>query len=557
MTIKSRFLISITLILLLTGVFSWFSVRVITDNLVTNWVSLYAEKQLKYDEVRTLLPLTHELDAAKEFASLNTIIAWAKDPNNESLKHTALKEASKFRHRFSDNAFFIALSKNNQYYYYDDNIKTPDNTPLNYTLDKSKKSDAWFYSLIDSPLEFHLNINPDVNLGVVKLWSDVLIRDENGNVIAAVGSGLDLSSFVDKIVSKQDINSAITFTNLEGAIQLHQEESKIDYGTIAKQHVDKKLIFQLLDDAVSKVKLQHGFDLARQVPNSIEAVMVNKNGLRQLASIIYIPEVDWFQVNFIEIDRFLPWTEFSGFLVVLFISLVCALIIVYILITFMVLKPLKELDKSILSLKNNECRTPKFTPSAGLEIKKLMTHYQQMSHSLLGYQHELESKVAERTQELNLIAQIDPLTQLYNRRGFDTHMTRYMDHWQQDGQAFYLINIDIDFFKSINDQYGHAIGDNLLQEIAAYLKETVGDEGETARWGGDEFLILAKADNQGPNNILESLKNDCASLSTKADILDINISFSFGYTCVEEGDSIEKMLHRADKAMYKIKFANR
>jgi diguanylate cyclase (GGDEF)-like protein len=554
MTIQSRFLISTTLILLLTGFFSWLSMRVVAEGIVANWVEIYAEKQLRYDKVRTLLPLIQEVNLSKEFSKIESIKNWAKQPSNEELKERALHDAEIFRSRFSDNSFFIALRKNNHYYYSDNDEEKSGINSYRYTLDQSKPEDSWFYSIISAKKDIHLNVNPDVELGLVKLWSDVLIRDEE-DILGVIGTGLDLSDFLHQMVEKQDIYSSIFFTNYEGSIQLHQREELIDYASITKQAKDKKLIFQLLDDDTSKLQLQNSFDLAKRNPNSVETITVYKDGIRKLASVSYIAEIDWFQVNFIEINHFLPWTEFSSLFVVFIISLISALIIFYILITLIVTKPLEELDDSIRALEKNKSKTPKVSRFAGSEIKRLISDYKNMSFSLLEYQNQLELKVAERTKALNTLSQLDPLTNLYNRRGIELYVQDYMKEWKEDGHSFSVITIDINDFKMVNDKYGHSIGDKVLESISDYLKRIISDKGEVSRWGGDEFVILIKErEDQPMSGIIDRLMKDSKSLKINVGDKEFNVMFSIGFSSIKEGDSFKDILNKADKNMYSMKF---
>lgn len=556
MTLQSRFLISITIIFSLTGFFSWVSMKVLAEDIISNWVEIYAEKQLRYDKVRTLLPLIQEVELSKEFAEIDSIKNWANDPDNQELKETALGDAEEFRTRFSDNSFFIALKKNNNYYYRDDEAEKSGMDSYRYTLDPSKSENAWFYSIMKINLSVHLNVNPDVELGVVKLWSDVLIRKGN-EILGVVGTGLDLSDFLDQMVEKQDIYSAIFFTNYEGSIQLHQEEALIDYASITKQSEDKKLIFQILDDEGSKTQLRNSFQLAKGSPNSVKTAVFYKNGIRELASVIYIPEIDWFQVNFIDVDYFLPWTEFSSLFFVFLISLIIALIVIYLLIKLIVTNPIKELDNSICALKRNEILVPEINKRAGLEIKNLVSHYKEMSDSILEYQSELEKKVEERTKALSLLSQLDPLTSLYNRRGIELYINEYMRQWDESKQAFSIINIDINDFKIVNDKYGHSIGDEVLKKIASYLKNTLLGKGEVSRWGGDEFIITIKhLDSHTFSGLLDQLISDSRSLSVELNSQELFITFSVGCTSVKENDTIESMLNRADKDMYSMKFSD-
>ncbi|MEO9274496.1 GGDEF domain-containing protein [Marinomonas sp. 5E14-1] len=530
--------------------------KVLAEDIISNWVEIYAEKQLRYDKVRTLLPLIQEVELSKEFAEIDSIKNWANDPNNQELKEAALRDGEEFRTRFSDNSFFIALNKNNNYYYHDDEVKKLGIDSYRYTLDPNKPEDAWFYSIMKINLSVHLNVNPDVELGVVKLWSDVLIRKGN-EILGVVGTGLDLSNFLDQMVEKQDIYSAIFFTNYEGSIQLHQEEALIDYASITKQSEDKKLIFQILDDEGSKAKLRNVFQLAKETPNSVKTAIVYKNDIRELASVIYIPEIDWFQVNFIDVDYFLPWTEFFSLFFVFLISLIIALIVTYLMIKLIVTKPIKELDDSVCALKRNKILEPKINKRAGLEIKNLVSHYKEMSDSILEYQNKLEEKVEERTKALSLLSQLDPLTSLYNRRGIELYLNEYMRQWNVSKQAFSIINIDINDFKLVNDKYGHFVGDEVLKEIANYLKSTLLGKGEVSRWGGDEFIITIKhLESHTFSSLLDQLINDSRSLILKLKNQELVITFSVGCTSIKENDTIESMLNRADKDMYSMKFSD-
>lgn len=556
MAIKSRFLTITALIILLIGAFSWLSMRVLAEDIIISWVERYAEKQIKYDKVRMLMPLIQEVNLSKEFAEIASLKAWAKQPDNADLQQKAWQDAEDFRLRFAENAYFMALKNNNHYYYSDDKV-TSNYEFYRYTLDASKPTDAWFYQIMAEQIDLHLNVNPDVELGVIKLWSDVLIRDGD-DILGVVGTGLDLSLFLQQMIDQQDIYSAIVFTNYEGSIQLHQQEELIDYAALTMQAHNKRLIFQLLDDESSKVLLQESFQRAKANPNQVEMVSVNKQQTRQLASVIYIPEIDWYQVNFIDINNFLPINEFFSLLMVFLIGLVGALIIMYCLLSLMVTRPLAELDVSIRALGENDYRAPQLSCFAGKEIKRLSRHYQKMSTALLEYQFELETKVAQRTEALNRLAKIDPLTELYNRRGFEIYMTHYMQNWQQHGERFGVINLDVNKFKEVNDEFGHAAGDQVLQRIAKYLQSTVGKRGQVARWGGDEFLILLGPDHLDYMTVLITILED----KKPAFILDaahqeVRVQFSVGSASIQENDTLESLLQRADKAMYAMKFAGR
>src|SRR5262249_41689418 len=109
------------------------------------------------------------------------------------------------------------------------------------------------------------------------------------------------------------------------------------------------------------------------------------------------------------------------------------------------------------------------------------------------YQADLEH-VTLRTRELNKglerLANVDPLTELCNRRGLHTQLTIEMQRARRSGGALAAVLIDCDDFKTINGRFGHAVGDAVLKELARRLKDSLRPSDHICRLGGDEFLAL-------------------------------------------------------------------
>ena len=104
----------------------------------------------------------------------------------------------------------------------------------------------------------------------------------------------------------------------------------------------------------------------------------------------------------------------------------------------------------------------------------------------------MELKLQRKTAELTQQATLDPLTQLYNRRGMREHVSEALQDLEHSNQVFSLILFDIDDFKKLNDEHGHGRGDEVLREVAAIASDTLTAQEPIARWGGEEFLVLCK-----------------------------------------------------------------
>lgn len=155
--------------------------------------------------------------------------------------------------------------------------------------------------------------------------------------------------------------------------------------------------------------------------------------------------------------------------------------------------------------------------------------------------------------ELMLRATTDYLTKLWNRRHFmNTAKVLYSSSVREQIHIT-IVMIDLDFFKAINDTYGHEAGDEVLREVSAGLKARTRESDVLARIGGEEFCLLAinvepKSQESFLNDILETI----SSITFNFDGVEVSVSASMGVT-TELGTSLDDMMIRADNALYKAK----
>jgi diguanylate cyclase len=150
---------------------------------------------------------------------------------------------------------------------------------------------------------------------------------------------------------------------------------------------------------------------------------------------------------------------------------------------------------------------------------------------------------------------LDSLTQVFNRNAFSRLLEQTLAS-QHDGVA--LVILDIDHFKQFNDQYGHPLGDRVLQHVGQLLRETLPARGIAARYGGEEFCIILRDcfDVETAHAFADQLRLKIQSLRIKVrstdQVLD-TITASFGYALARNDDTMESLLTRADDALYQAK----
>ncbi len=172
------------------------------------------------------------------------------------------------------------------------------------------------------------------------------------------------------------------------------------------------------------------------------------------------------------------------------------------------------------------------------------------------YAAELRDSVSNTMQ----LAIIDELTGLYNRRYFDRHLALMFSKAMQQGREMAVMMLDIDYFKHVNDTYGHEAGDDILVEFAARIQKNIRGIDLPCRYGGEEFVVLMPDTSQkDASNIGERVRGavESAPFITSAG-LSINITVSAGLALNVSGIGDAKMLlKRADVALYQAKQAGR
>lgn len=165
--------------------------------------------------------------------------------------------------------------------------------------------------------------------------------------------------------------------------------------------------------------------------------------------------------------------------------------------------------------------------------------------------NEINEILKNKNKEYEYMASTDALTGLYNRHKFtELYHSTYKAMVQQDSYLS-LILLDIDDFKSVNDLYGHTIGDKTLIQISHVLLKTLRNIDIVSRWGGEEFLIFIPAANL-KNTIAIAQKIRVAIEELEIDVVG-KVTASLGVSQVIDGESMEKSIDRADKALYLAK----
>jgi diguanylate cyclase (GGDEF)-like protein len=187
-------------------------------------------------------------------------------------------------------------------------------------------------------------------------------------------------------------------------------------------------------------------------------------------------------------------------------------------------------------------------------ISQLAQQLTSMRERMKAQRSDLEVALA-RIQEL---ATLDELTGLINRRQMTEVLADHALRQKRNAAGFGVAVIDLDFFKKVNDTYGHAVGDEVLRGFAQEARRVLRETDVIARWGGEEFLLIMVETPPGhPGTGLDRLRTALADFPISPTVPGLRVTFSAGLTLYRAGEPIDVAIERADKALYQAKAAGR
>ncbi|GAA0782814.1 MULTISPECIES: GGDEF domain-containing protein [Pseudomonadati] len=167
--------------------------------------------------------------------------------------------------------------------------------------------------------------------------------------------------------------------------------------------------------------------------------------------------------------------------------------------------------------------------------------------------NELYNNALELNQKLHKLAHFDELTGLHNRRDAQLKLNQNIAVFNPE-QRFSILLCDIDYFKLVNDKYGHGAGDLVLVKISEVFQRTKNQTDYVSRWGGEEFLfILPQTDQIEAFEVAERLRSAVFEQSVSLDDEDIKVTISIGVKEYHMGLSVDQLINDADKALYEAK----
>ena len=162
----------------------------------------------------------------------------------------------------------------------------------------------------------------------------------------------------------------------------------------------------------------------------------------------------------------------------------------------------------------------------------------------------MQKQLEKENHTLENLANYDPLTRLLNRRSMNKNLHTVQQEALQQGKPFCLLLVDIDNFKKVNDTYGHDCGDEVLVTISDLIMNDVREGDFVCRWGGEEILVLLRADLDISKQVAWRICKDVRKTVVKCHDAELSVTVTIGIAAYKETQSFQSMIEEADKNMY-------
>lgn len=361
----------------------------------------YARNATLLQRERIYAPISRELALSLRFANSEVTRQWLLDESSVDKRALFFREAEGYRQDFRDHAYFLVNAESFNYYFNSD--AEPVNDQPRYQLREGNPDDRWFFSSLSNPQPFNINVDANPQLQTTKVWFNIFVQDRQQRVIGLAGSGLDLSGFIRDFISSAEPGVSPMIVSADGAIQAHQDNNLIalNSGADSASLTESDTLFGLLGSSAERDQLRQQLLALRDTPGSVTSLPVQLDGRDQLLAASYIPELDWYVVNAIDLRaaRVIDSSWLLPILGILLLLMLALILLFALTIERLLLRPLQQLKQGALALAAGryDVRLPS---SRKDEIGELSQAFGSMAGRIREHTEQLEQRVHERTHEL-------------------------------------------------------------------------------------------------------------------------------------------------------------
>ncbi|MFI4911800.1 MAG: SpoIIE family protein phosphatase [Sedimentisphaeraceae bacterium JB056] len=484
-SLKRVFGAVLILIYFITAIATLLVFKISVGKVGDQYVKRFALSQNMLEKNRILSLVQSELALSRKLANDPGLIEWMLNEDDKQLQNSIEKELQSYNRFLKSGTNFIAILKTGSYYI--NGVKDSENT-----LSPDDPYSKWFYDAIEGNRSHYINVDYNLQLDEVRVWFNVIVRDNHGSPIGMAGSGMDLGNFLRDLIEDHEPGVETIIINSTGQLQAYKDRSLIEHNARVRKDIDKKTIYDLLDSKQDKDTIR---EAVLKVSDSakLEQFKLNIGGKKIIATISSIPELGWYNLVLVDGSLVMGLTDFMPIGIIFLISLLAVMFCVLLILNKLVLRPLGRLTDAAGLVAEGAYETS-LPPAKSNEIGRLSDSFNIMTAKIKNYTRNLEQMVEKRTEALNsankeLIESQKRITDsiqyakliqssiLPPEKELDDSLKDYFTIFQPldivGGDFYFFQKTDEGFFVAVVDCTGHGVPGAFMTMMTAALLSRV------------------------------------------------------------------------------------
>jgi serine phosphatase RsbU (regulator of sigma subunit) len=399
-SLRGRSALTLLLINLLVGALTVAAFLGIARGISERFARRFAEKQALVDQGRILAPIRREVALARKLADSDVLRAWCRNEGDPAARAAAMGELESFRRAFADHSYFF-IPTASRHYYFNDAAGQFRGRELRYTLAPGAATDAWYFQTLATVPDFALHVDLSPQLGLLKVWINVVVVDGQGRKVGLVGTGVDLSAFLKETAQSGDRAVSTVLLDRLGRLQAYPNPAYMDFNARMKDETRRMDLFGLLGSDPDRTRLRARLAVLADGGSPLQVFPLTVEGRPVLAAATYMKEIDWFNLALVDPARVMGLRPFLPILGLLALGMVLAVALISLLLDRLVLRPLARLTGSSQQIARGQYAI-QLPVDRDDELGRLTATFNRMAGTIRDHTANLERKVQERTEALTL-----------------------------------------------------------------------------------------------------------------------------------------------------------
>lgn len=393
-SIRSKFAFVIFAVFIVATLLLVATLSGVTSRIINDFALRVATKEALNDKIKIMSVLDREVVLAQKMADDNVLKKWFVSADNPELKSMALEQLESYRLLYSDKSYFVAMDSTLRYY-----VANKTALPTMVLLKKDNPADKWYFESIKTVDNFALNLDYNATIHKVKFWINAVMKDSQGNKIGIVGSGIDITDFLQTIVHNNEKGITTVLFDRQGIIQAHKNQTIVEKNALERDETKKSNIYEVLGNGSSVEKLKLAMQNLSSKKENVSSFLLDISGKKSVAALSFLPQIGWYNIVLVDVSNVLGFGDFLPIILVSILTLLVVILVIGFQLNSMVLSPLTMLNSASeqMAAGNYSIALPVQQDD---EIGLLTKSFNLMAATVLQHTEHLEENVQNRTVQL-------------------------------------------------------------------------------------------------------------------------------------------------------------